>query len=209
MPSAWPTKAQVDAYVAAAGLTVGSIDATSLIASAVAEIERMTGWAPFLASSSATRTFDPPGSVVKGTGYPGGGGNLLKLRCGLISVSALTANGVSMTEGTDFWLGPGYAAPYQTIRFARPIIGAPRSVSITGIWGYSATIPDDVWQACMDMAASYVADAIAEGVASGATEWKELESSEKYDPRVLGDLGTRWSKAAEKRLSRFPKRIPL
>jgi hypothetical protein len=206
--TAYPTKAEVDAYLATLpNLTVpAAFDTDPTIRAAIAEWERLTEYRPFLSGTAASRTFDPPGP--KTTRPTRGGGRTLRLGAGLVSLSSLTVGveggsaGTALTLDTDFWLWPANAAalsrPYTAIEFACVQWGQPRSIVINGVWGYGATIPDDAWKAVRDLAAADAMREIREGLGLGSVEVKDDEVTIRSSIELLGSLGQDLASRASK-----------
>lgn len=158
MPAAMPVSSDVTNLLADAGVTAPSnATVAAALAAAIATWNSMTGYEPFLAAS-ATRYFDPPGGSPRGFASPKGGSNVLRFDCGLVSLTSLSVAGVSKTQGTDFWLKPANKAasgkPYEWAEFSAPLYGKPNDVVVVGSWGYSATVPDDAWNAVLELAAA-------------------------------------------------------
>jgi hypothetical protein len=191
MPDAYPTAADLEAYLVTLGLypagaaELDALDLEGKAAAAVVEWETRTGYRPFLANGSdTTRVYDPPP------------GRFLELGTGLLSVSALytavtTASpGAVQTEGTDFWLERATAAydgaPFEVITFAGCPYGERRSIAITGLWGYSATVPDDAWQAILARGAWLCAPQAAMVMGGGAEAVRVLSSEVRYPSAATG-----------------------
>lgn len=181
-----------------------------VMAAAVAEWERVTRWTPFLAVAG-TRVFDPPGpeksrgsNSYVGWGYVrNGGGTLLTLGCGLVSVSALAVDineyapaGTALTQNADFWLEPTTAQndgkPFTLVRFRSAVYGQPQSISITGSFGYGSTVPDDVWTAILHYAGFLASPSIAMQISSGMVKVQEADESRQWDPRVFSAQADMW-----------------
>lgn len=123
---------------------------------AAAEFERVTGWLPFLAKPMATaRVFD--GTNQTGT---------LELKAGLLADPApivqLVTSSQTYTADVSYFMQPATAPdqglPYTRIKFTHSIFGGmtwslPNRLTITGRWGYCATVPKDVWVAIQKKAA--------------------------------------------------------
>ena len=177
----YPTAAQVETFLSAAGVTLPSgWDTTSEIQAAIAEWEQLTGYSPFFATTQ-TRVFNPPGFGPNNYWAVRGGQNVLKLDSPLISVSALSVSGVARTAGTDYYLGQPNEARHWFIRFARAVTGLQDCISITGSWGYGANVPDNAFQAIKKKAAAAVVDAaISQALSLGLSSMKEDDVSEDY-----------------------------
>jgi len=176
---AWPVAADLSAYLAEQGRPVPSTDALdSALASAIAAFEAGTSWIPFL-GVSGSNLFDPLQIRPLYDGWT------LELGCGLVSLTSLYigwdgSTGTQLTENTDFYLGPparvGYTWPYTEVRFYSSIGGLPRSIRLTGTWGFSSTISDDVAAAILQGAAAFAitntstAAALANKIKEGPVE---------------------------------------
>jgi hypothetical protein len=207
---AYPSSANLQSYLNALGLLtttqVAALNLADRIAAATDAWEEETGWKPFLKDSSdVARVFTPPGPNRK-PGLTGrGGGTLLDLDCGLLTVTSIvtgySASPTSPQAGTtavaedDYWLLPEGAPlrnrPYTQVEFAVSIWGVARSVRIVGKWGYCSTIPDDVFQAILRQGALQTADELVALRTGGMVEWSE-EASEKYGDNPLGKYLDRW-----------------
>lgn len=195
--SAWPINTDVNARIAAAGLTAPSDTARTdvFIAAAVEWWNQQTGYNPFR-GATGTRVFDPPGSISGHFANPIGGGSVLMLDNGIVTLTSLSINGVAKTLGTDFWMKPDNAAgegrPWEMVKFAYPIFGTPQTISIVGVWGFcaAAAIPELAWQSVLDVAAgAYCVPEIAQALAPGGmTGWKEDDVEEDYTKPVAREF---------------------
>lgn len=122
-----------------------------LAAQAVAaEFERRVGWEPFLAGATATER------VFVATN----GGGLLDIDGGLISTPTLTVGGTAY-DSTRFQTVPLNALSkgraitglqfYSGLYSASSYSFVPQ-IKVTGRWGRVATVPADVWNACLRLA---------------------------------------------------------
>lgn len=210
MPTSWPTSSDVSAMLTTAGL-VGSTDTFdyhTAIQAAIEEFEHLTGRRPFLRDAAdVTRRYDPPGPRRSGFTYAtthAGGGIYLPLDAGLLTVTAVYAgwdgsSGSALTEGTDYILHPANAAamglPYDAIEFLYPMFGGRRSIAVVGKWGYSATVPYDVWEAVRGQAAANLAPQIAASISRGVISWKEADVAEEYGAKPLEHVVGQWRQA--------------
>lgn len=183
MPAAWCTGSDLAALLADAGLWDGTppvgVDACGYVEASRAAFEAGTGRIPFLGTAQ-TRTFDPPGPNTSGKrwfGFSRGGGRILNLGTGLLSVTTLTSGKTGLTSGTvltadtDYVLrpydAPAEGQPYRSIEFLAPQWGSAKSVEIVGVWGWSATIPDDVWAGVLAGAAARAGRVLAGRLTGG------------------------------------------
>lgn len=184
--AAWPVNSDVQARLTASGLTttVNTARLDIMIAAAVGWWERETGYLPFKAATQ-TRTYDPPGSVSGAYAATKGGGKVLRLDCGIVSLTSLSISTVTKTINSDFWLKPANAndagKPYEWIEFLGPVYGLPDAISIVGSWGYASTIPELAWQSVLDLAAgAYAVPELAQALAGGALSAKLGDEAISY-----------------------------
>lgn len=172
--SAWPTGSQLSAAVAGVGGAVpAGYTAADLIAAAIAEWERKTGWTPFLANvGTTTLEHDPSGWYT------------LRLRAPFFTVTSVTVDGVTKASGTDFWPMPYNSQTVMTpivgLRFREPLVGDPMTISVTGRLGYDDDIHEDAWMAVLNRAVAMVLE-IDAGTTGQATEIEQGLVKVKYD----------------------------
>lgn len=146
MPSAWPTSGETTTRLGAFGLTLPSgYTAQNAIDEAVGIWHELVGFAPFLASTSATYVADPCES------------DIVHLRAPFGAITAVTVDGVARTIGTDVFLMPSSVVnePYRYLQFTSTMIGDPGTISVTGQLGW-LSIPTSVWNAVLDLACGLV-----------------------------------------------------
>lgn len=211
---AYPVDADVVAFIAAAGIALpsGMAALEGYAEAANREFEQETGWPPFLADADdSTRTFDPPGPHLTGGGYAQtrGGRRVLALRAGLVSLTSIDCGGI--LPATQYRLLPLNAAvqgkPSSIIEFLVPIFGQAGSVLVTGRWGYSVTVPEDVFQAILRIAASNALKDLSEANnIQNPIKWNRGEVGESFDPDRYGKAGSQWRGYVDRTISRY-KRI--
>jgi hypothetical protein len=155
----YPVGADLIAYLQASGIVptpvpipLLGVDWNSRQLRAVNQFEDQTGrkWI----AQSATKIYDPPLNV-KG---------ILDLKSELIQLTSITVQGQPIVLNTDFYLGPNNndqlatPQPWTYIEFLNyfPSPGWPyirRSISVTGLWGFSVTLPERCWGAMLDFGA--------------------------------------------------------
>ncbi len=159
------------------------------------EWERKVGWFPFLSTGIAeTRYFDPPGGRNR---YWQGGGNLMGgdramfVRAGILTLTSLYTNVTSTYAGdlrtvdTEFILEPYNSTPKTRIRFFWNITGTPKSIKITAVWGFSLTVPDDVWEGLLMYGVFMVAKQLSLKFLQQAAEWAEGDVRERMDAGII------------------------
>ncbi len=179
----WPTVAEVTTRLGEAGIASADIpSSTSLqrsIDAAIKRFKNISRFFPFLSTGTEeTRRFSPPESGV------------LKLKAGLLTLTSLTthnypnATATTLTVNEDFWLMPEDAAekeePYRWIEFRRWQHGLPRSIALVGKWGFSLTVPDDAWEAVMQLALAHALRLKSSAVSGGMSSWMEGNVQETY-----------------------------
>ena len=156
----------------------------ALIKAAANQFELRTGWLPFLGQVQS-RSFDPPGVKVSQTAYYGGGDRKLVLDAGLVTLYSLQVNGTPLVQNKDFWLRPANTAPTQYIEFQISQYGLPLSITVSGLWGYSATLPEDAWLAIIRLAQIDLTGEYLQLSTGGLVKWSEGSVSEEYGSKPL------------------------
>ncbi len=210
MPAAFPTATEARAYLNSLGLVttaqVTAMDVESRVLAARAAFEESTGWYPFLAGGSDTsRQYDPPGPNDRAavSGVLKGGARILELEAGLtqapttlVTSYSPTFAGNALTHQTDFWMLPANAdlrsKPFTAIEFVVPQWGSPRSIRITGRFGYQTTVPDLAWNAVLQQVAFLCAPELAGKVSAGILSYTEGGITERYSDDALGGYVKQW-----------------
>lgn len=89
---------------------------------------------------------------------PGGSGPVLVLGKDLLTLGGLTNGDGTTIASTDCWVEPRNQPPYQYVRLKSSVSwlwDTDGEITVTGTWGYSTAVPDDVVQACKQMAGYY------------------------------------------------------
>lgn len=148
--------------------------------------EQETGWVPFVSSGATeTRFYDPPGPPPSRGGFGiRGGGRLLSLDGGLLSLTSVVVNGQEYDPANQLRLKPDNAAarrkPVTRIEFSRPVLGPAQCVAVTGVWGYSREWPEDARQAVLDWAAHLCVPELALQISRGLYQWRQGDEQERY-----------------------------
>lgn len=153
----WPLPADVQSWLTIAGAWDVTDDLSdtlqAAIDGAVDTFQENTGWTPFLAADTdSTRYFDAPGARQP-SGRTGGGKKLF-LDGGLVSLTSLKIDGVLQTAGSDFFLQPYNNETCTKVLFDAGVYCESKGIEIVGRWGYGTVIPEAVWEAVRDKAAS-------------------------------------------------------
>lgn len=205
--TAWPTEADFEALTD--GITVpGYVDFDAELASAIAALERETGYSPFLAAGSDTdvkfTNFVPSGTYIH---FP----------TGYVSVTELYIGDRLLVEGTEYHLSGGGGGPWEgaTLHYAHRF--PAYELRVVGEPGFGSDIPADVWAAVLGKTAlnafSLVASASAGGgpSASDISEVKQGPVTIKYGSSstegttyldgykgAMADIAARWQSVISK-----------
>ncbi len=218
---AYPTGADLSAYLVSIGLLstaqAASLDLDARMNAAVAQWERRTGFIPFLAGAATTRYFDPPGPNRR-TGRIGltrGGEARLDLMGGLVGEPSSVITGYSihstgstLTAQDQYCLlprdNPARSLPYLEIEFISSQWGGPGSIAILGQWGYSTTVPDDVWQALLEYGAWLAVPDVTGLRTRGILEWEDI-ARVRYGDDPLAHFRKQWRAALDEILSSYQR----
>lgn len=171
-----------------------------------------TGWVPYLAETQ-TRYYDPPGPHVSRNvvAVYRGGGYILELDSGLISITSLSiSTSTDYVENVDFTLRPSNALlsgeAYTEIEFKWSMTGMPNSIQIIGLFGRVTTVPDDVWEAILGMAACKFIAKMGPRISGGLTSIADEKGTVSFARGVLMDERKQW-KSEFDTLARLKKRV--
>lgn len=202
--TAYPTASDLQTFLTAKGLvpsfTQGapaSIDYATLIVAARKEVEADCQRNFLPTASSVMRVYDPPLDRNR----------ILDLEADLLSVTTLqwlpynTTTAQVFAVDQDYRLGPPNAqadnAPFQYVEFFRHFYGPhpwalKRSIQIIGTWGFSLTIPEDVWQAILLKATILILPDIAADRSQGFKSWTQQKVTEAYWEEPYGKILERY-----------------
>lgn len=233
--SAFPTASDLSTYVSGLNLfdsselaaVLARLNLTDKAAAAAQAFQEQAGWFPFITDGSdVSRRFDPPGP---NSGHGGiwdvrGGKWVLNLRAGLsgtpapvivMGYSASSTNpqaGTTLVAEDDYWLLPEEAPlmskPYTHVEFAVSMWGAPRSIRVTGRFGYGANVPEDAWQAVLQYGASMAWPDLAVNLSLGLLSYTEAGVTETSGPKALADYNEQWQANFQRAVNRY-QRIAL
>jgi len=187
--AAYPTPAELETSLLAAGLSQELIDLLDLTTAALAgrqTFEGLTGRR--MLATTQTREYDPCRVSPRG---------VLDLRADLVTATSVTYGTQAFTVGTDVRMAPLNAAddgrPYGWLefgawRFYRFSYGypLPTLITVVGSWGYGATIPENAWMAMLYEAALSLFPQITMFIAGGMVGWSEADMSEQYGQDPFG-----------------------
>lgn len=216
---AYPTAAEVQAFLVAGGVTVSSALLAQLPVMALAAIqsfESETDRKPLLAAAG-TRRFDPPdtrdGSLYLEADLAAAPTSVSYQPAGQ-PATALVATTVDVLG--DYDVEPFNASakgePFTKLVFRRWRYGGGwcgdayrGSLYVTGLWGYGVQIPDDAWKAILRLAACEALTVLA--LDSGGVSSLKMETFETRYPaggQYAGDYG-RWMGEAQKVMNRYQR----
>ena len=111
-------------------------------------------------------------------------------------------------EFDDYRLAPYNAValkqPYTAIEFVTNRWGQARSIRITGRWGYTTLLSDDVWMAILQYGANFGWGSLAGSRSLGMDEWKEADVMEKYGSQFKEFMGV-WEQRFRQTARRYTR----
>lgn len=187
MPATFPNTSDVTSFLTVLGISIpGGYDVSLELQAVIDQVEEITGWRPFLkGATDQTRKFDPAFSIAGGPMIPNGG-VILPLRGGLLECTSVKIGSRTLTRNTEYWTEPSHMSPWTRIRFNTIYWSKPQMIEITGKWGYSETIPADLFVAIRDLTAYQILSNIkANQVMSGIESWKEGDVTENFSANQI------------------------
>lgn len=197
--STYPDGTAVAAFLTTHGITLTAAQEalTDGAASAAAqEFERAVDRSMLPGSAASLRTFDPPvnrDSVLFCDD--------LSATPTLVQLAPYGATAETLTLGLDYWLKPDNALakgePVTRLQFRRrwtsPLSSALRqSLQITGLWGYAAHLPEDVWLAVCMRAAYGLWSQVTQTATGGLLGWKDEDRSVDYGVERWNSMLATW-----------------
>ena len=191
--STYPITSDVSSYLTSIGSStiINSSILTAWLSAAVASLERQTR-RQFVATTE-TRYFDGSGT----------GELAIDDYVSISSVKLYGVIGSSSPLTFSSWCEEAvYGSPKSKILIARGSVPAfsplfverwpegRRNIEVTGTWGYSSSVPDDVWQGLVEVAAGCTLDAVAAATSGNTTgggpltSWQEGDIRETFDASV-------------------------
>lgn len=179
---AYPTGDELQAFLVTAGIiapnTNEALDYQGFVNAAISQWEADTGYVPFLFDNNPqTRTYDTPD------------GDLLELGGGLLNIEQaedFTMDGRTLVAGVDFDLFPYNAGdngrPWTAVRFRYPLnsrYANRANISLTGEFGYCASLPADVARAILSLAAINIVPSIS-GASGTITQIRQDDVTISY-----------------------------
>lgn len=166
--AAYPTGADLLAYLTSMGVSAGTLDLDSAAAAGVAEFEGRVDRVMLAGATSTARAFSPPTSR---DGFLDLEGDLaLPATTGALAYQPEGATASAFLPGTDYLFLPQnasarglpytYANIYRMLSFPPFPRGLHRAIVVTGRWGYGTTIPDDAWVAMRNLGMLSIQEAL-------------------------------------------------
>jgi hypothetical protein len=214
--AAYPTAAQLQQFLAAQNLVdnppagaAALFDYDLAVKSAVSDFEAATQ-RRFVAGVPATRYYAPPSNPRR----------LLDFRSDLLSLTSvvyhpLNSSAQTLVVDTDYRLGPANAAadatPYQYLElyyrwWAADLWSLQRAVEVTGVWAYSAQVPEDVFQAILKSATILMLPELATMETGHLRSWKQGIVTEEYGSDPLGRIQTRFETQVARVVGRYRRK---
>ncbi len=103
-------------------------------------------------------------------------GQVLFLDTELLTITELTNGQGTVIPSDGYWLEPRNEPPYSMIRLKSSyywLVDVDQDITVEGTWGYSATPPADIVQACLELAKYLYA----------------LRENQNYDVVSMPDMG--------------------
>ena len=188
------------------------------IKSAIIEFERRTGYIPFLAETAdSTAYFDPPGADRFKTNYAGygwrGGGRILEIESGYTSVTSVTIGyspttvGTILTPNVQYFLRNANAAlignPKTTIEFSWPQWGGGESIVIIGKRGFSTTVPEDAFQAIVNIGSIELLQMILTQRTGLSAKWQLGDMQETFERGAFNPLRDQMQSQVDRCINRY------
>lgn len=185
MSIGYPTGSDLSNRITAYGLTPPSLQILNSMADAAAsEWEHSTGWNPFLADSQL-RYFSLPGATSKLTSLGRGGNRYLQLNSGLLTPYFVKIDNVELVRDSDYFLHPFNAIndnrPYTMIEFSVYRFGNSKTISVSGLFGFTEKIDSHIFETIMNIALVKILPTISVKKYGALTSWKDGEISENYN----------------------------
>lgn len=193
--AAYPTGADLVAYLTAAGFAttfIAALDTTTAALAGAAQFERDADRR--MLAVTQTREFDPERVGPRG---------FLDLRADLATATSVAYGSQSFIVGTDVRLMPLNAVddghPYNALSFgywrrfyavSYPLL--PVLITVIGSWGFGATIPEDAWEGMLAFAGMFLFPQLVQRRTQGMIEWREADMQESYGLNPLLSLRLGW-----------------
>lgn len=109
-------------------------------------------------------------TVTEGRVYHLEDNTQIKLRDDLVSLTSVATNASQTLAASDFYLEPLSGPPYRRI-ICKPNIylqytnTTRAALTVTGIWGYKASVPDEIKMACLIWVSVLYAQSTVHGIA--------------------------------------------
>ncbi len=173
----------------------------STIKSIVRKFERFTGWDKFLAPKETKTLCFNLETLSKNNG-------LIHLPIPLLEITEIRDNNNKTYYNLEDWdLYPENALenniPYEWIKLNKKTFKGVRKLHITGIWGYSREVPEDVWMAILKKGSAEILHAMLISISKGLKSWKQFGVSEEYGGPFYADLFKQWNEDFNHTVQRY------
>lgn len=232
--SLWPTAADLESRLAAAGVTVrDGADLQGALDALVAEVERETRRQFVPDAEDTTRFFDGTGAAelwvdelvslteVRVLGYPDDLGTALP-NVELVYRQGEPRDRIVVARHSTPATGGAYGAPgygwglHGAALTPRAFPAGRQNIAVTGRFGYAETVPADLWRAVLGEAAARLTDEATFSTRGRLVEYKDDEVSEKYAlgttatsvDGLRGSVSLGWSPQFAATVARYRRRRP-
>lgn len=207
MPSSvYPNSTHLSTFFSTSGIAIpSSANLEMLIGAAVKEFEKRTGRKMLVGAAAEERKFDPP---VNPRGFLNLEYDLFPTPTPIVKYSDTTL------DAEEYRFEPINAlsleVPYTSVQFWRRWIGPITSgiwgaLSITGKWGYSDELDDDVFNAMLELAAIRLFPQAMSNATGGLQKWSQGRVSETYGELPNMQLYTYWHKHSTSTIRRYKR----
>lgn len=209
--TAYPTQTDLNSFLTAAGVTVGSLDTATAINAGIAEFERRARRTMLAPAGTATRYYDPPDNPL---GILDFCGDLAVLTS--IVYRPQGGSATTWAQNTDYMLlaynagtdGLGYWGARFRQRWFAPStdpFSQGRSIEVTGRWGYGTTMAEDAWEAMILLGASLVIPSYGLSLSGGRIRTADSGVERLYGEDPIGGARAEWRRRAESAIRRYQR----
>lgn len=172
--AAYPTAADLEAYLEGAGYTVTGLDLATAAEAGRLAFERSTGRKMLADALASTRGFNPPLNDASYVPI-----DELAVAPTAVAFQPLGGTSTPLTLDTDYQLEPPNASaighPYVGLRLGSPSLSPLRftshgAIRVTGRWGYGVTIPEDAWLAMVELGARTLMPQLQQTLVAGGVK---------------------------------------
>jgi len=172
-----------------------------------------TGSCTITGTGSATLTFTITGTgnsahTITGTTD----GNPTGTCTGTASVAGSTiSNGTLLHQNVEYFLRPQNAAsydrPWTYLDFTYYQYGNPGSISVTGVFGFGSTVPDDAWYAILKKAVMHLVPSLEIVITGGQSQIKLGNDIFTFNPQLYQRQTAMWQQQVEVVCGRYKRKV--